>query len=573
MGLFLSSSCFWFVASSLFGAGKLFFIPSPAIGVVAWIGEWVAIPPTQCELCDTDGERATQLQHAVHDMHGDGDLGGATLVVSNAQSITDYSLVPPDGGLNAAALVVARHLLPADPALLGNTLEMAVTLCGFGFSRFARHRRGARRHHNHGVGITVSDRAIDAVLVVGAVTGERDQGPFHLVQQRAGLGGVVDVVRRQCRGDDLPSVGIHADMKFPPGATGLGAVLLSQPFACTAQLQSGAIDQQVHWLRLSPAAGAQSRYVQRLRSPAESGVVGNCQGESEEPDDRTDQPFRLAQGEPKHGSQRQRRQDRQRRIASLSASRRPGCGFPTVNCRVTEPNRQARALSETRVIRRPVGHLALLLRNVVTTRGIGFERHRETRIRTGACLLSQPNSPHQPLIHATTPDVFDLEGGEETFHRRVVEASGTRQGRSGCRTCKADRHGAPAAPLGRARLSGFPGVAGWTCRSVWDCINHAVAVIYILSMENISSMIKVSAAEFQRNIGKYQDAALTQPVVVARNGRERTVMISVEEYHRLKRRDRRVMGLGDFTDEDIAALEETRAPEASKAFDSELKPS
>jgi prevent-host-death family protein len=92
-------------------------------------------------------------------------------------------------------------------------------------------------------------------------------------------------------------------------------------------------------------------------------------------------------------------------------------------------------------------------------------------------------------------------------------------------------------------------------------------------MENISCMIKVSAAEFQRNIGKYQDAALTQPVVVARNGRERTVMISVEEYHRLKRRDRRVMGLEDFTDEDIAALEETRAPEASKALDSELKSS
>jgi hypothetical protein len=58
---------------------------------------------------------------------------------------------------------------------------------------------------------------------------------------------------------------------------------------------------------------------------------------------------------------------------------------------------------------------------------------------------------------------------------------------------------------------------------------------------------------------------------VARNGRERTVMISVEEYHRLKRRDRLVMGLEDFTDEDIAALEETRAPEASKAFDGELK--
>ena len=86
----------------------------------------------------------------------------------------------------------------------------------------------------------------------------------------------------------------------------------------------------------------------------------------------------------------------------------------------------------------------------------------------------------------------------------------------------------------------------------------------------VSGMIKVSAAEFQRNIGRYQDIALTQPVAVTRNGRERTVMISVEEYRRLKRRDRRVMTLDDFTEADIAALEETRAPEPSKAFDDEL---
>jgi hypothetical protein len=92
-------------------------------------------------------------------------------------------------------------------------------------------------------------------------------------------------------------------------------------------------------------------------------------------------------------------------------------------------------------------------------------------------------------------------------------------------------------------------------------------------MENgATSMIKVSAAEFQRNIGRYQDMALVQPVAVTRNGRERTVMISVEEYHRLKRRDRQVLGLDDFTDMDVAALEETRAPDSSKAFDRELKP-
>jgi hypothetical protein len=33
-----------------------------------------------------------------------------------------------------------------------------------------------------------------------------------------------------------------------------------------------------------------------------------------------------------------------------------------------------------------------------------------------------------------------------------------------------------------------------------------------------------------------------------------------------------MIGLEDFTDADIAALEETRAPAAAKSFDDELKP-
>ena len=86
-------------------------------------------------------------------------------------------------------------------------------------------------------------------------------------------------------------------------------------------------------------------------------------------------------------------------------------------------------------------------------------------------------------------------------------------------------------------------------------------------------MITITAAEFQRYFGRYQDEALTQSVVITRNGRERVVVISVDEYRRLKHRDRWVMGLEDFTDEDVAALEATRASESPKAFDSELKSS
>lgn len=84
--------------------------------------------------------------------------------------------------------------------------------------------------------------------------------------------------------------------------------------------------------------------------------------------------------------------------------------------------------------------------------------------------------------------------------------------------------------------------------------------------------VKVSAAELQRNIGRYQDMALMQPVVVTRNGRDRTVLISIEEYRRLKRRDRQALGLEDFSDADIAALKRSRAPDAARLFDPELKP-
>jgi prevent-host-death family protein len=84
-------------------------------------------------------------------------------------------------------------------------------------------------------------------------------------------------------------------------------------------------------------------------------------------------------------------------------------------------------------------------------------------------------------------------------------------------------------------------------------------------------MMRVSAAEFQRNIGRYQDLAHSRPVAVTRNGREGTVLISEEEYRRLKRRDREVLGLDDFTTEDLNALERAETPRAAAAFDRELK--
>jgi len=83
-------------------------------------------------------------------------------------------------------------------------------------------------------------------------------------------------------------------------------------------------------------------------------------------------------------------------------------------------------------------------------------------------------------------------------------------------------------------------------------------------------MIRVSSGELQRKIGHFQDVALVDPVTITNNGRDRLVLMSVEEYRRLKRRDRRVMGLEDFTAADLDALRKVAPSTAAAAFDHEV---
>jgi len=67
-------------------------------------------------------------------------------------------------------------------------------------------------------------------------------------------------------------------------------------------------------------------------------------------------------------------------------------------------------------------------------------------------------------------------------------------------------------------------------------------------------MIRVSSAEFGREPSRYRDLAQTEPVLVADGDDNETVMISAKEYRRLKRRDRRVYGVGELPQETIEAI-------------------
>jgi len=89
---------------------------------------------------------------------------------------------------------------------------------------------------------------------------------------------------------------------------------------------------------------------------------------------------------------------------------------------------------------------------------------------------------------------------------------------------------------------------------------------------SMNDMVRVTAGDFGREVGRYQDLALTQPVIITRNGRDRTVMISVEEYHRLKRRDRQVLAAWEFSPEDLEAIRRSEPPAEAAAFNHEYKP-
>lgn len=83
--------------------------------------------------------------------------------------------------------------------------------------------------------------------------------------------------------------------------------------------------------------------------------------------------------------------------------------------------------------------------------------------------------------------------------------------------------------------------------------------------------IRISSAEFQKKFGSLADRALTEPVTITRNGRDRLVLLSVEEYDRLKRRDRRVVRLEDFTDVEMDLIAKAEVPAEHSHLDAELK--
>jgi PHD/YefM family antitoxin component YafN of YafNO toxin-antitoxin module len=84
-------------------------------------------------------------------------------------------------------------------------------------------------------------------------------------------------------------------------------------------------------------------------------------------------------------------------------------------------------------------------------------------------------------------------------------------------------------------------------------------------------MMKVSSAEFIKNYGTLTDKALVEPVTITKNGRDRLVVLSSDEYERMRLRDRRVIRVEDLSDEEFEEIMQQRVPEEYDYLNEELK--
>jgi prevent-host-death family protein len=83
--------------------------------------------------------------------------------------------------------------------------------------------------------------------------------------------------------------------------------------------------------------------------------------------------------------------------------------------------------------------------------------------------------------------------------------------------------------------------------------------------------VKVTSAEFQKNFGRYREAAIREAVTITSHGGDSLVLLSAEEYRRLKGRDREVLHVSELSEADIDAIRNAEIPEEFAAFDHELE--
>jgi prevent-host-death family protein len=86
----------------------------------------------------------------------------------------------------------------------------------------------------------------------------------------------------------------------------------------------------------------------------------------------------------------------------------------------------------------------------------------------------------------------------------------------------------------------------------------------------MADRVRVTASEFHRSFGSLSDKALREPISITKQGRDHLVLMSAEEYERLKR-GRRVGLAEDLPEPVLKLVKQSRMSRRHKNLDAELK--
>jgi prevent-host-death family protein len=78
--------------------------------------------------------------------------------------------------------------------------------------------------------------------------------------------------------------------------------------------------------------------------------------------------------------------------------------------------------------------------------------------------------------------------------------------------------------------------------------------------------MKISSTEFQQNVGRYQDAALKEPVTITKNGRDHTVLVSADFFNAVLK-GRVARRVEDLDEETIKAIANAEVPARYRHLD------
>ncbi len=82
--------------------------------------------------------------------------------------------------------------------------------------------------------------------------------------------------------------------------------------------------------------------------------------------------------------------------------------------------------------------------------------------------------------------------------------------------------------------------------------------------------MRVSSAQFLKQYGALSDRALTEPVTITRNGRDRLVLMSAAVFEQLHQVTRRARRIEDLSEDEIAAIAQAEVPETYAHLDALL---